>query len=127
MFLFVQERHFLGFMSFYDKVDLSNHFYDVYSLPLKFLLLSWIQMLMEEKKYHEELKREVRGAQYSTISSDIEVGDAEEEAMPDLQQHAEDEDNMTKVGMSRKKRKLITAMEVRKISLYISFSLGFLH
>ncbi|KAL8497283.1 hypothetical protein ACS0TY_020827 [Phlomoides rotata] len=60
-------------------------------------------MLMEEKKYHE-------GAQYTTISSDIEVKDA----IPDLQQHAEDEDNMTKVGMSRKKRKLIQAMEIGK-------------
>ncbi|KAL8543138.1 hypothetical protein ACS0TY_003869 [Phlomoides rotata] len=68
------------------------------------------KMLMEEKKYHEELQRELQGAQYSTISSDIEVKDA----IPDLQQHAEDEDNMTKVGMSRKKRKLIQAMEIGK-------------
>ncbi|KAL8556250.1 hypothetical protein ACS0TY_003888 [Phlomoides rotata] len=68
------------------------------------------KMLMEEKKYHEELQRELQGTQYSTISSDIEVKDA----IPDLQQHAEDEDNMTKVGMSRKKRKLIQAMEIGK-------------
>lgn len=82
-------------------------------------------MLMEEKKYHEELKREIQGAQYSTISSDIEGKDAEDEVMPDLKRQAEDEDSMSKVGMSRKKMKLMKAMEVRKTTTLYFLLLGF--
>ncbi|KAI3446203.1 hypothetical protein Pfo_002868 [Paulownia fortunei] len=72
------------------------------------------KMSMLEKQYHEELKLELQGAQYSALSSDIEGGDAEGDTVPDLQQLSEDAANMSKVVMSRKKRKLLEAMEIGK-------------
>ncbi|KAK4437691.1 Pescadillo [Sesamum alatum] len=72
------------------------------------------KMSMLEKQYHEELKLELQGAEYSALSSDIEGRDAEADTIPDLQQLAKDADNMSKVVMPRKKRKLLEAMEIGK-------------
>ncbi|KAL0422847.1 UNVERIFIED_CONTAM: Pescadillo [Sesamum latifolium] len=72
------------------------------------------KMSMLEKQYHEELKVELQGAEYSAPSSDIEGRDAEGDTIPDLQQLAEDAANMSKVVMPRKKRKLLEAMEIGK-------------
>lgn len=77
-------------------------------------------MLMQEKKYHEELKLELQGAQLPSLQSGVEVEDAEEDALPDLQQRAKDADSMSEVSMSRKKRKLLEAMKV-KDRFYFSF------
>lgn len=71
-------------------------------------------MLMQEKKYHEELKLELQGAQLPSLQSGVEVEDAEEDALPDLQQRAKDADSMSEVSMSRKKRKLLEAMKVKE-------------
>ncbi|KAL0384008.1 UNVERIFIED_CONTAM: Pescadillo [Sesamum radiatum] len=68
------------------------------------------KMSMLEKQYHEELKVELQGAEYSAPSSDIEGRDAGGDTIPDLQQLAEDAANMSKVVMPRKKRKLLEAM-----------------
>ncbi|KAG6410868.1 hypothetical protein SASPL_128939 [Salvia splendens] len=72
------------------------------------------KMLMQEKKYHEELKLELEGAQLPSLQSGVEVEDAEEDALPDLQQRAKDAESMSEVSMSRKKRKLLEAMKIGK-------------
>ncbi|KAL1554373.1 pescadillo [Salvia divinorum] len=72
------------------------------------------KMLMQEKKYHDELKLELQGAQLPSLQSGVEVEDAEGDALPDLQQRAKDADSMSEVSMSRKKRKLLEAMKIGK-------------
>lgn len=75
-------------------------------------------MLKQQNKYHEELKLELQGAEYSTVRSE-EGEDAEGvAALPDLKQMAEDAANMEGVLLSRKTKGLLTAMEVR-IANYI--------
>ncbi|XP_057507101.1 pescadillo homolog [Actinidia eriantha] len=77
------------------------------------------KMSILEKQYHDELKMELQGVQYPSVSNankqnstdDTEDG---EEPLPDLQQVAEDAANMSKVVMSRKKRKLYEAMQIGK-------------
>ncbi|KAH6754872.1 pescadillo-like protein [Perilla frutescens var. hirtella] len=64
---------------------------------------------MKEKVYHEELKLELEGAQYSAVRSDMV---AEVDAAPDLRQMAEDAANMSEVGMSRNKRELLKAIKI---------------
>ncbi|KAH6809868.1 pescadillo-like protein [Perilla frutescens var. frutescens] len=64
---------------------------------------------MKEKVYHEELKLELEGAQYSAVRSDVV---AEVDAGPDLKQMAEDAANMSEVGMSRNKRELLKAIKM---------------
>lgn len=75
--------------------------------------------ILIEKRYHDELKMELEGAQCSgaasnqerkTISQDAEPGD--ESVAPDVQQVVEDSDNLSMVVMSRKKRQLYEAMKV---------------
>ncbi|XP_057788529.1 pescadillo homolog [Salvia miltiorrhiza] len=70
------------------------------------------KMLTLEKKYHEELKLELQGAQFPAVQSDVEVADAEVDASLDLQQRAKDAANLSEVSMSRKKRKLLEAMKI---------------
>lgn len=70
-----------------------------------------------EKQYHQELKLELEGAQYPAVPSEVEDMDAEENALSHLKQVADDESNMSKALMSRKKRKLLEAMEVRMSTL----------
>ncbi|KAL3814067.1 hypothetical protein ACJIZ3_015335 [Penstemon smallii] len=69
-----------------------------------------------EKQYHEELKREVKGAVYKAPSSEIEggEGDTEGDTGPDLDQITKDNASMSKVSMPRRKRKLYEAMEIGK-------------
>ncbi|KAH6778707.1 pescadillo-like protein [Perilla frutescens var. hirtella] len=70
------------------------------------------KMSMKEKVYHEELKLELEGAQYSAVRSDVDDRVAEADAASDLRQMAEDAANMSEVGMPRKKRKLLEAMKI---------------
>ncbi|KAK6136663.1 hypothetical protein DH2020_029607 [Rehmannia glutinosa] len=72
------------------------------------------KMSIKQKQYHEELNLELQGSQYSALSSDIEVKDAEGDAVPNMQQIVEDAANMSKVLMPRRKRKLLEAMEIGK-------------
>ncbi|GFP85962.1 pescadillo homolog [Phtheirospermum japonicum] len=72
------------------------------------------KMLIKQKQYLKELGDELEGSRPSAApSSGIEARDAEDDtATPDLKQIAEDADNRSKVLMTRKKRKLLTAMEM---------------
>ncbi|KAG8372922.1 hypothetical protein BUALT_Bualt12G0117400 [Buddleja alternifolia] len=72
------------------------------------------KMSILEKQYHDELKLELQGVQYSALSRDVKGKGkaAEEDTGPDLQQIAEDAANMSKVMMPRGKRKLLEAMEI---------------
>lgn len=78
-----------------------------------------------EKQYHEELKMEFQGAQYSTISNEKEKDASEDnnanntESVPDEQQIAKDADNMSKMVMSRKRRNILEAAEVTLLNLLV--------
>ncbi|VFQ66197.1 unnamed protein product [Cuscuta campestris] len=71
-----------------------------------------------EKQFHEELKRELQDSQPSTISTEekavSEDNNANHEPVLDLEQFAKDDDNMIKMGMTRKKRKILEAAEIGK-------------
>ncbi|CAI9777318.1 unnamed protein product [Fraxinus pennsylvanica] len=77
------------------------------------------KMTFDQKRYLDELNTELESCQYydrSNVSKlkDAEGTDAAEDSLPDLKQIAEDNDNMSKVLISRKKRKLLEAMEIGK-------------
>ncbi|RAL38638.1 unnamed protein product [Cuscuta campestris] len=76
------------------------------------------KMSVLEKQFHEELKRELQDSQPSTISIEKKVvsedNNANQEPVLDLEQIAKDDDNMTKMGMTRKKRKILEAAEIGK-------------
>lgn len=104
------------------------HSLSFFGLKLTISNSNWMQMMALEKQYHEEVKMELQGVPYSssvttqTSVQDMEVG---EESLPDLQQVAEDTTNMSKVMMSRKKRGLLEAIEV-KLQLFLKCFLFFL-
>lgn len=74
------------------------------------------KMEILKKQYHEELEMELKGVSNSSSGSAInkDEGGAEdrEESLPDEKQIAEDNANMDKIHMPRKKRKLLEAMEI---------------
>ncbi|KAH7847532.1 hypothetical protein Vadar_027245 [Vaccinium darrowii] len=77
------------------------------------------KMSILEKQYHEELKMELKGVQYSAGSNANKQNSAEdteavEESLPEaaVQQVAEDVASMAKVLMPRRKRKLYEAMKI---------------
>lgn len=76
-----------------------------------------MQMMALEKQYHDELKKELEGVPYSNKRSSVAETEDGEEPVVDLQQVAEDAANMSKVVMSRKKRGLLEAIEVKLQSL----------
>lgn len=65
-----------------------------------------------EKQYHEELKKELEGVPIPSKEDSIMDTGAEEESIPGNDKKSEDNANMSKVVMSRNKRKLYEAMEV---------------
>ncbi|XP_073151670.1 pescadillo homolog isoform X1 [Henckelia pumila] len=69
------------------------------------------KMTTQVKKHQHELKLELEGVQYSAISDEVEGEDAEGDSEYDLNQIAEDASNMSKIGMSGKKRKQWEAMK----------------
>lgn len=75
-------------------------------------------MLALEKQYHNELQLELQGVQYSSSVSNVnkrssaEDTKAGEQSVPNMLQIAEDSTTMSKVVMSRKKRRLYEAMQV---------------
>ena len=101
------------------------------SINFKLTNLCWMQMLALENQYHNELQLELQGVQYSSSvsnmnkQSSVEDAEAWEESLPNMQQIAEDTTTMSKVVMSRKKRRLYEAMQVTLLTpimlLYYSF------
>ncbi|CAK9161765.1 unnamed protein product [Ilex paraguariensis] len=77
------------------------------------------KMSILQKQYHDELKIELQGVQYSSVSNatkqnSVEDTEAGGESLPDFQQIAEDAANISKVVMPRKKRRLYEAMQIGK-------------
>ncbi|KAF7130798.1 hypothetical protein RHSIM_Rhsim10G0017800 [Rhododendron simsii] len=75
------------------------------------------KMSFLQKQYLDELKMELDGVQYSAGPSANKQNSAEEtkageESLPESQQEAEDAANLSTVLMSRKKRKLLEAMQI---------------
>lgn len=76
-------------------------------------------MTMHQLQYHEELKKELEGTQYTPVATESKKNTNEKDTTDDysLEQVAKDEDNISMVTMSRKKRRLYEAMKV-SIHLY---------
>ncbi|XP_077221008.1 pescadillo homolog [Tasmannia lanceolata] len=78
------------------------------------------KMSILEKQHHDQLNMELQGITYSAslsnknVKSSVENTEAKEDSVPDLEQVIEDTRNMSKVVMSRKKRKLYEAMQIGK-------------
>ncbi|KAI3805823.1 hypothetical protein L1987_21710 [Smallanthus sonchifolius] len=72
------------------------------------------KMALHEKQYHQELKKEMQGMQYTSDPNIDEVENNGEENTDDAspQQLVKDDENMTMVSMSRKKRRLYEAMKI---------------
>lgn len=71
------------------------------------------KMSILQEQYHQELKMEVEGTHYTSVpTTGIKKKIAEDTDDDTLQQFAEDDDNMSKVAMSRKKRRLYEAMKI---------------
>ncbi|XP_050237796.1 pescadillo homolog [Mercurialis annua] len=64
-----------------------------------------------QKQYHEELKKELEGQSYSSAAKKIKQSSVEEKEPLDIQQIADDTENMQKTLMSRKKRGLLEAIQ----------------
>lgn len=71
-----------------------------------------IQISALQEQYHKELKMELQGEQYSSVSNAALNIETSEASAPDNPQIDEDVTNMSKVIMTRKKRKLYEAMKV---------------
>ncbi|XP_041009178.1 pescadillo homolog [Juglans microcarpa x Juglans regia] len=76
------------------------------------------KMTLEQNRYLDELKVEVDGLQSSSTGQDNKQTskemEAREESEPDIHRIVQDHSNMSKVVMSRNKRKLYEAMEIGK-------------
>lgn len=72
------------------------------------------KMTILQEQYHKELKMEMEGTQNTpTTPKESKKKDVDEETDDaNLQQFADDDDNMSKVAMSRKKRRLYEAMKI---------------
>ncbi|XP_073011657.1 pescadillo homolog [Typha latifolia] len=73
---------------------------------------------MLEKQYHDELKMELQGVTYSTSLSsknmENQAKDVKEDTRGNMDQTKEDADKLSKVSMSRKKRGLYEAIQIRR-------------
>lgn len=74
--------------------------------------------MLLEKQYHDELNMELQGITYSSSiknpAASTEIVDSKDDKAIDPEQVAEDARNLSKVSMSRKKRKLYEAMQIGK-------------
>lgn len=83
----------------------------------------WLQMKMLEQQYHDELKKELQGAAYTPMGSNVDeqtsAGEikAGEESTSNIKQNVEDSANMPLVMMPNKKRKLLEAVQVNSFGL----------
>ncbi|GAV70232.1 BRCT domain-containing protein/Pescadillo_N domain-containing protein [Cephalotus follicularis] len=69
------------------------------------------KMMTLEKQYHDELKVELQDSHISSTKQSQDM-EAKEESLHDLQQIAEDSENMSNLIMSRKKRGLYEAIKI---------------
>ncbi|XP_004513900.1 pescadillo homolog isoform X1 [Cicer arietinum] len=72
------------------------------------------KMMILEKQYHEDLKKELQGATYTSAGSTVEKETSTgviQTAEP-MNNGQENVDDLTKLMMSRKKRKLLEAMQI---------------
>lgn len=75
-------------------------------------------MTISEQQYRDELKKELEGVPYTSMGSNADkqtsTGEMQtgEESTSNIQQSVDDVANMPRVMMSRKKRKILEAMEV---------------
>lgn len=74
---------------------------------------------MLEKQYHDELNMELQGITYSTSLSNKNLQSSVENVKEDTMTTVEESEDLSKVSMSRKKRKLYEAMKVLTCSIYI--------
>lgn len=71
-----------------------------------------------EQQYHDDLKKELQGVTYTSMDSNVDkqvsagVVPTGEESITDVRQSVDDVDDMSKLLISRKKRKLVEAMQV---------------
>ncbi|KAG6583585.1 Pescadillo-like protein [Cucurbita argyrosperma subsp. argyrosperma] len=79
------------------------------------------KMMALEKQYHDELKLELQGVQYSSATSNVDKQSSDQENeggedadLPDPEQIAEDNANLPLVVMSVNKKKLYEAMQIGK-------------
>ncbi|GAA0186520.1 RNA metabolism protein [Lithospermum erythrorhizon] len=77
------------------------------------------KMFQLEKQYHNELEKELQGTPFSSDlhakSQKVDEGmDHEDESAPEIEQFARDKGELDKISMSRKKKKLLEAMEIGK-------------
>ncbi|KAJ6844701.1 pescadillo-like protein [Iris pallida] len=74
--------------------------------------------MLLEKQYHDELNMELQGITYSSSIkkpvASTEIVESKDDKAIDPEQVAEDARNLSKVSMSRKKRKLYEAMQISK-------------
>ena len=89
------------------------------------IVLFSMQMMALEKQYHDELKLELQGVQYSSATSNVDKQSSDQENeggedadLPDPEQIAEDNANLPLVVMSRNKKKLYEAMQVIYLLCY---------
>jgi len=74
-----------------------------------------MQMMILEQQYHDDLKKELKGVTYTSAGSKETSGAVQTgESVANAEENADDD--MGKLMMSRKKRKLLEAMQVRFFS-----------
>lgn len=72
-------------------------------------------MMILEQQYHDDLKKELQGVTYTSTGSNVDKQTStgtEEESTANAQQNDDDVADMGTLMMSRKKRKLLEAMQV---------------
>jgi pescadillo protein len=95
---------------------------------INFISMVVLQLMILEKQYHEDLKKELRGDTYTSTGSTAKEQTSTEviqagESMNNGQANVDDS-GMNEILISRKKRKLIEAMKVN--SFYPLTDLNFL-
>ena len=85
--------------------------------PPDYTVFDWLQMMLLEKQYHDDLKMELQGVSTINKQSSAENMESKEESLPDVQQSAIDTEDPSRLMMSRKKRGLAIAIEVTLLAL----------
>ncbi|KAL8253127.1 hypothetical protein R6Q59_036820 [Mikania micrantha] len=69
-------------------------------------------MMIHERQYHQELKKEMEGMQYTSVPESSNNGEEDTDDISHPEQLVQDDENMIKVSMSRKKRRLYEAIKI---------------
>jgi hypothetical protein len=93
---------------------------------INFISMVVLQLMILEKQYHEDLKKELQGDTYTSAGSTVKEETSTEviQAGESMNNGQANVDDGSKLLISRKKRKLIEAMKVH--SLYPLTDLNFL-